>query len=98
MIPIDTYTTVHGEGGLALWLVALLFVVVSGGMLWWNRQEYRGTMRARVRWLRWTIVAVVVSVAWVVYNPVVIRSTTYEGPKQIIAVVDDSLSMELPLL
>ena len=98
MMPIDTYTTVHGEGGLAGWLVLLLALAALAGMLWWNRQEWLSSRRGRVKWLRWTIVAMVASVAWVAYNPVVIRSTTYEGAQQIVVVMDDSLSMELPLL
>ena len=97
MHPVEIRYLVHGEGGIPLWLLVCALVLLLWLTQRWNRREREGRRGRCPAFLPWTLTILFLLAATAFYNPVVVKSTTLEGDKRVIALVDDSRSMGLPL-
>ncbi len=92
-----TEWTFYGDGGVPLWLVAIGLAVLSGLLIHWLRAEMASRREPLARWLPLTLVPMCLLLAWLAYNPVIVRTRTWQESKAVAAVLDRSRSMSLPL-
>jgi len=89
--------TFYGDAGVPLWLVVLGLAVLLGLLLRWLRAEMASRRKPLARWLPATLVPLCLLLAWLAYNPVIVKTRTWHESKGVTAVLDRSLSMSLPL-
>jgi len=88
---------VYSETGIPVWLALLGLALALGVAHAWLRTERGGRRNAASRLLPWTLTAILLLAATVLWRPVLVRTTTWENMAEIVAVTDPSLSMQLAL-
>lgn len=97
MKQLATNWLVYSETGIPAWLVLLGLALALGAAHAWLRTERRGRRNVASRLLPWTLTAILLFAATVLWRPILVRTTTWENTAEIVAVTDPSLSMQLAL-
>jgi len=94
---VATAWALYGESGVPFWLVLPLAAVAVYLLVRWIRHERRKACVAS-RLLPYTGSILLVMAAWLLWKPALVRIDTWEHPSEVVALVDDSRSMDVPLV
>ncbi|MHC4884381.1 MAG: hypothetical protein ACYTGH_04775 [Planctomycetota bacterium] len=94
---MTTNWTFYSDSGVPAILVVLGLVVTGGLLFRWLRAEVKNRQQRVAKALPFTLLPLCLLLAWLVYNPVFIRTTTWQEPKRTVAILDHSRSMDLAL-
>ena len=94
---VATNWLMHGESGVPLWLIAPVAAVAVYFVVRWLRAERRRASLASSL-LPFTGALLVLLAAWLIWKPALIRIDRWEYPSEVVALLDESASMDTPLV
>ena len=94
---VATNWLMHGESGVPLWLIAPIAAVAVYFVVRWLRAERRRASLASSL-LPITGALLVLLATWLIWKPALIRIDKWEYPSEVVALLDESASMDTPLV